>query len=52
MLFLYGSNGMSEGVSAPSLIGSVCALTLYWWSGRRRYVALAGVALALAFASL
>lgn len=52
MLFLYGANGMSEGVAAPALIGSVCALTLYWQTGRRRYVALAGIALALAFASL
>lgn len=52
MLFLYASNGLSEGVAAPCLIGATCLLALYWHSGRRRYVALAGLALALGAASL
>ena len=52
MLFLYAGNGMSEGVAAPFLIGSVCFLTLFWHTGHRGYVAAAGVALALGFASL
>jgi hypothetical protein len=50
MLFLYGSNGMPEGVSAPFLIGAVCCLTLFWHSGERLWVAGAGVALALGVA--
>jgi hypothetical protein len=52
MLFLYAGNGMSEGVAAPFLIGAVCLLTLFWHTGHRRYVAGAGVTLALGFASL
>jgi hypothetical protein len=51
MVFLYGSNGMSEGVAAPCLIGAVCALTLFWHSGERLWVAAAGVALALGVAT-
>jgi hypothetical protein len=50
MLFLYGSNGMPEGVSAPFLVGAVCCLTLFWHSGERLWVAGAGVALALGVA--
>ena len=50
MLFLYGSNGMPEGVSAPFLVGSVCCLTLFWHTGERLWVAGAGVALALGVA--
>lgn len=52
MLFLYGSNGLSEGVAAPFLTGAVCALVLFWRTGRRRYVALVALALALGTASL
>jgi hypothetical protein len=52
MLFLYGSNGMSEGVAAPFLTGAVAFLVLFWRSGKRRYVAAGGLALALGFASL
>ena len=52
MLFLYASNGLSEGVVAPFLIGAVCFLVLFWHSGKRRYVTAAGLALALGFASL
>ena len=52
MILLFASNGMSEGVAAPFLIGSVCFLTLFWHTGQRRYVAAASVALALGFASL
>jgi hypothetical protein len=52
MLFLYASNGLSEGVAAPCLIGATCLLVLFWHSGRCRYVALAGLALALGAASL
>lgn len=52
MLFLYFTNGMSEGVAAPFMIGSVCSVLLFWHTGERRYVALGGVALALAFACL
>jgi len=51
MVFLYGSNGMSEGVVAPFLIGAVCALTLFWHSGERLWVAAAGLALALGVAT-
>ena len=51
MLFLYGSNGMPEGVAAPFLIGAVCGLTLFWHSGERVWIAAAGVALGLAVAS-
>ena len=51
MLFLYGSNGMPEGVAAPFLIAAVCSLTLFWHSGERLWVAAAGVALALGVAS-
>jgi 4-amino-4-deoxy-L-arabinose transferase-like glycosyltransferase len=52
MLFLYASNGLSEGVVAPFLTGAVCFLVLFWHSGKRRYVTAAGLALALGFASL
>ena len=52
MLFLYAGTGMGEGVGAPFLIGAVCFLTLFWHSGRRWWIAGAGVALALAVASL
>jgi 4-amino-4-deoxy-L-arabinose transferase-like glycosyltransferase len=51
MLFLYGSNGMPEGVAAPFLVGAVCFLTLFWHSGERLWVAAAGVAVALGVAS-
>ena len=51
MLFLYGSNGESEGVAAPFLIAAVCSLVLFWHSDQKRFVSLAGVALALGFAS-
>jgi hypothetical protein len=51
MMFLYGSNGMSEGVAAPCLIGAVCALTLFWHTGERLWVAAAGVALACGVAT-
>jgi len=50
MLFLYGANGLSEGVGAPFFIGSVCFLTLYWHSGQRLYVGASGLCLAFAFA--
>jgi hypothetical protein len=43
---------MAEGVGAPFLVGAVCFLTLFWHSGQRWWIAAAGVALALAFASL
>ncbi len=49
MIFLYGANGMSEGLSAPFLIGAVCFLTLYWHTGQRLYVGAAGVSLAGGF---
>jgi hypothetical protein len=52
MLFLYGSNGMSEGVAAPFLIGAVSCLTLFWHSGERLWIAAAGAALALGVASV
>jgi hypothetical protein len=52
MVFLYAGTGMGEGVGAPFLIGAVCFLTLFWYSGERWWIAGAGVALALAFASL
>ena len=52
MLFLYGSNGMSEGVAAPFLTGAVAFLVLFWRSGQRRYVTAGALALALGFASL
>src|SRR3954454_3160669 len=51
MLFLYGGTGMSEGVVAPFLTGAVCFLALFWHSGQRWWIAAAGVALALGFAS-
>jgi hypothetical protein len=51
MLFLYGSNGMPEGVAAPFLVGAVCCLTLFWHSGERLWVAAAGVAVALGVAT-
>src|SRR5262249_4786738 len=52
MLFLYASNGLSEGVASPCLIGATCLLVLFWRSGRRHHVALAGLALALGAATL
>ena len=52
MVFLYAGSGMAEGVGAPFLVGAVCFLTLFWHSGQRWWIAAAGVALALAFASL
>ena len=52
MVFLYAGNGLSEGVAAPFLTGTVCFLVLFWASGRRRYVTAAALALALGFASL
>lgn len=52
MIFLYASNGMAEGVAAPFLIGAVCFLTLFWHTGRRLWIAAAGVALALGVATL
>jgi hypothetical protein len=42
---------MPEGVAAPFLIGAVCALTLFWHTGERLWVAAAGVALGLGVAS-
>jgi len=51
MVFLYGSNGMSEGVAAPWLVAAVCFLTLFWHTGERLWVAGAGVAAALGVAS-
>ena len=51
MVFLYAGTGMSEGVAAPFLIGAVCFVTLFWHSGQRWWIAAAGVALALGFAS-
>ena len=50
MMFLYGSNGMPEGVAAPFLIGAVCCLTLFWHSGERLWIGAAGAALALGVA--
>jgi hypothetical protein len=47
MLFLYGSNGMAEGVTAPFLTGGVAFLTLFWHTGERLWIAAAGAALAL-----
>ena len=52
MILLYGGNGMSEGVAAPFLVGSVVGLTLFWRTGQRRWVAAAGIALGLATATL
>jgi hypothetical protein len=52
MLFLYGSNGMSEGVAAPFLTGAVCCLTLFWHSGERLWIAAAATALALGVATV
>jgi hypothetical protein len=52
MLFLYGSSGMSEAVAAPFLTGAVCFMTLFWYTGQRLWVAAAGIALALGFASV
>jgi hypothetical protein len=52
MIFLYAGTGMGEGVAAPFLIGSVAFLTVFWHTGQRWWVAAAGVALALAVASL
>ena len=52
MLFLYGSSGMAEGIAAPFLVGSVCFVTLFWHTGERLWIAAAGVALALGFASM
>lgn len=52
MIFLYASNGMAEGVAAPFLIGAICFLTLFWHTGRRLWIAAAGVALALGVATL
>ena len=52
MLFLYGANGESEGIAAPFLIGAVCFLTLYWYSGQRLYIGVSGVLLALGFATV
>jgi hypothetical protein len=52
MLFLFAGNGMSEGLAAPFMIGTICCLTLFWRTGQRRYVAAASLMLALGFASL
>ncbi len=52
MLFLFSTNGMSEGVASPFLIGTVCSLLLFWQSGQRRYIAVAGLMLAPAFACI
>jgi dolichyl-phosphate-mannose-protein mannosyltransferase len=52
MVFLYAGTGMAEGVGAPFLIAATCFLTLFWHSGRRWWIAAAGVALGLAVASL
>jgi surface antigen len=52
ILFLYASNGMPEGVALPFLTAAVCCLTLFWHTGRRLWVAAAGVALALAVATV
>jgi hypothetical protein len=52
MVFLYAGSGMSEGVGAPFLVGAVCFLTLFWYTGQRWWIAASGVALALAVAAL
>lgn len=52
MLFLFYTNGMSEGVAAPFLIGATAGITLFWYTGRRSYVAMASLALAFGFASI
>jgi surface antigen len=52
MLFLYATNGSSEGVAAPFLIGAVAFVTLFWHTGQRRWVAAAGIALALGFSTI
>ena len=52
MLFLFSTNGMSEGVASPFLIGTVCSLLLFWQTGQRRYIAAAGLMLAPAFACI
>jgi hypothetical protein len=51
MIFLYAGTGMAEGVVAPFLVGAVACLTLFWHTGRRGWVAGAGVALGLGFAA-
>jgi hypothetical protein len=51
MVFLYAGSGMAEGVTAPFLIGALCCLTLFWHSGSRGWIAGAGIALALGFAT-
>jgi hypothetical protein len=51
MIFLYAGSGMSEGVTAPFLIGAVCFLTLFWHSGVRVWIAAAGISLGLGFAA-
>ena len=52
MLLLFAGNGMSEGVAAPFLVATVLFATLFWRTGQRRYVAVASLTLALAFACL
>jgi hypothetical protein len=52
MLFLYGSNGMPEGVAAPLLTGAVCFLILFWHTGERLWIAASGAALALGVATV
>jgi 4-amino-4-deoxy-L-arabinose transferase-like glycosyltransferase len=52
ILFLYASNGMPEGVALPFMTAAVCCLTLFWHTGRRLWVAAAGVALALGVATV
>jgi hypothetical protein len=52
MLFLFSTNGMSEGVASPFMAGSVCCLVLFWHGGQRRYIAASGVMLALSFACI
>lgn len=52
MIVMFSSNGMSEGIAAPFLIGAACFMLLFWQSARRRYVLAAGVALGLAFATM
>ena len=49
MLFLFSTNGDSEGVAAPGFVGAVCCVLLFWRTGERLYVLWGGLALAWAF---
>jgi 4-amino-4-deoxy-L-arabinose transferase-like glycosyltransferase len=52
MILMFSSNGMSEGIAAPFLIGATCFVLLYWRLRQRRFVLGAGISLGLAFATL